>query len=478
MSLTSNRNNSADLTQISNIQYQIPMKRITIAALILLLANQLHAQYHFPSEEKYKLKNKMQVIFLEYGNVPVTDMAFFVNTGKKNEIPGMQSLASLTSQALLLGNQSYNRIQQDSLKYVMGASLSSSSNDNYSAVSMQFVNKDADKAMDLLAGVMLRPLFPKDEVGEMVHEILTYNSPAKMNANQLAAVYSRYVVFGAGNPLGRHFYATQLNKINADQIREFYKFNYTPKNCVLVVSGKPDKEKMKALIEKYFGNWEASYGEVNGVSLQQPEFDKKEYSFVNRDNGTQAALQWTKKAPEVNSKDQLAFELANEVFSLMLNKAIREKEGKTYGIYSSFSDDNNNGTYAVATQVRNEVMFATTQSFDRVLKQFYDSGAPQEMLDIAKTRIKSGLYGAESPGQIVGIFNPFLYPDFEKRKQYLLEADKIDLAKVNKVVKKYFTPTSYKLVIAGNEKDLAPQLSQIPGLVKLPLNVIEVDDLK
>ena len=58
------------------------------------------------------------------------------------------------------------------------------------------------------------------------------------------------------------------------------------------------------------------------------------------------------------------------------------------------------------------------------------------------------------------------------------EIDKIDLDKVNKAIKKYFTPSSYKLVIAGNEADLQSQLSKIPGLVKLPLSAIEVDDLK
>src|SRR5205807_1661054 len=110
------------------------------------------------------------------------------------------------------------------------------------------------------------------------------------------------------------------------------------KNCILVVCGKPDKEKMRTMIEQYFGPWEAAYGEINGVSLPDPEFGKKEYAFINRDNGTQSAIFWTKPAPEIGSKDQMAFEIANEVFSFMLTKQIREKEGKTYGIGSNFND--------------------------------------------------------------------------------------------------------------------------------------------
>jgi len=454
------------------------MKNILIISIMFLLSFQMQAQNNFPTQEKYKLKNKLQVIFMEYGDQPVTDMEFYINTGKKNEIPGMQSVANLTSQCLLLGNVVYSREQQDSLKYVMGASLSTGSNDNYSTLSMQFLNKDEDKAVDLLSNILLKPSFPKDEVAQTVGEIVTYNTPSRMNPDALASVFTRFYVFGAGSPLGRHFYKDQLLKISSDQIREFYKFNYTPKNCILVVSGKPDKEKLKALIEKNFGGWEAAYSEVNGVSLAQPEFDKKEYVFVNRDNGTQSALFWSKKAPDVNSKDYQAFELANNVFTILLFKEIREKEGKTYGIQSMFSAQNNNGIYTVATSVRNEVLFNTTESFDGVLKEFYEKGAPEEMLTIAKNQLKTRFNVIEQPSQIIEEFNPILYPDFEKRKQYIMDIDKVDLARVNKIIKKYYEPGSYKLIIAGNEADLKPQLSKFNGLVTLPLKAIEVDDLK
>jgi len=454
------------------------MKNIYIFFSILLSANTLSAQTNMPGYEKYKLKNKMQVVFMDYGSLPVTNVRLYINTGRKNETPGMQDISRLTAEALLLGNEKYTRVQQDSLKYIMGASLTSGSNDSYTSLDMQFLDKDVDMAMDLFSDIVLKPSFPKDEVGEMIHETIAYNTPAKMNANQLAGIFANFCVFGAGNPLGRHFYAAQLNKITADQMHEYYKFNFTPKNCIMVVCGKPDKDKMKALIEKYFGGWEAAFGENNGVSLPEPDISKKEYAFVNRSNGTQSTLTWIKKAPEVGSKDQLAFELANEIFSQMLFKQIREKEGKTYGIGTQFSEDNNNGTYLAATSVRNEVMLGTIQSFDKILKQYYDSGAPQEIFEIAKAQFTANLKRAETPGQIMEIFNPQLYPDFEKRKKYLLGFESIDREQVNKIVKKYFKPDNYKMVVAGNEKDLEPQLSQIPGLVRMPITAIEVDDAK
>ena len=90
--------------------------------------------------------------------------------------------------------------------------------------------------------------------------------------------------------------------------------------------------------------------------------------------------------------------------------------------------------------------------------------------------MRTSIIGFESPGQIVSLFNPLLYPDYEKRQQALAELDNIDIDKVNKIIKKYFNPSDYKVLIAGNSTELKPQLDKIPGLVILPLTAVDVDN--
>ncbi len=443
---------------------------------ILLVAVSAKAQLADLKQEKYKLKNGLQVVFMEYGNLPVTSFHFYVNTGKKNETPGMQNISEFTSQALLFGNAKYSHSQIDSISALMGSRVSATANDNFTQVSMDVLNSDVDMGMDMFAAIITQPTFPKDEIDEMIQQTNDFNNTSKMDITDLGAVYSNYFVFGTGNPLGRHFYPAQLKKMGVAEIKEFYNFNFTPKNTILVVSGKPDKEKMKQLISKYFDGWQAAYGEVNGVDFGAPDISKKEYAFVNRDNAVQAALNWTKKGPSVDSKDVFAFQIANNAFNEMIFNQVREKEGKTYGIGSRFSVDENTGVYTISTLVRNEVMYATTHSVDKVLTDFYTNGITEEQLNTIKVIIKNRFLGAETPDDIVGYFNPLLYPDFEKRKAALQAIDNITLEQVNKAVKKYFTPDSYKLVIAGNETELAPQLANIKSLIKIPLKAIEADN--
>lgn len=456
------------------------MKNIGLKLVILLslvhLNHKVQAQTKALPIEEFKLKNGLEVKMISFGTIPAVSITCYVNVGKKSETPGMQYLASLVAEGLLVGNEKYTRIDQDNAVTKLGASLKASSNDNFSEVNMQFLNKDATSAMELFSNALLKPLFPDNEMKLKIEETLNYNNPRKMDINDLAAVYSNYVVFGTANPLGRNFYSEQLNKITNAQIKEFYKFNYTPKNTKLVLAGNFDKAQMKALIEKYFDTWNAEFGENNSAQYDVEDITKKEYFFVNKNKVTQTYLQWNKKAPAAGSKDALLFKLANAEFNKILFDEIRAKEGKTYGIYCSFDESANTGVYSVSTQVRNEVAYETTVSFDRVLKQFYETGITQEQLNRSKSITKSGRLSIQSPFDIISFYNPLLHKDVVKRNEYLANIDAATLEQVNKVIKKYFQPNSYKLVMSGDQAQLKEQLQKINGLAQLSYTDIEKDN--
>lgn len=451
-------------------------KHYLLSALAALILTPAMAQGPVPVPEKYKLKNGLEVIFLEYGTLPATCLSFFVNTGRKNETPGQQYLSQLTAAGLQLGSEKYSRIETDNLVTELGGSSEVSANDNFTAVHLSFPNNDAERAMDLISATLLKPKFPQEELKQHVSQQLNYNNPTRMDITALTAMYGDMYVYGTAHPLGRHFYAAQLSKITPAQVKEFYQFNYTPKNTKLVVCGKPDKEKMKKLIEQYLGPWTAEFGEVNGSAYEMPAIDKQEVAFVNKPRATQAALRWYKKAPAAGSKDVLAFRLANVAFNDILFDEIRGKEGKTYGINSQYNEGENRGTFNVSTQVRNEVLFATVQSFDRVLKEFYEKGITADQLERSRSVLKNAVLGMQEPDQVAGFINPWVHGDIEKRRNFTAEIDKLDLAAVNKIIRKYYSPDSYKLVIAGDDTKLEQQLQQIKGLARIPLKSIEADN--
>ena len=454
---------------------KISLRVLLFPLAFVLLSAGMQNSGPFPELERYKLKNGLEVIFADYGELPVTSLSFFVNVGKKSETPGQQGLSSLTANALLLGSEKFKRTEQDRILNRTGGSFGVSSNENFTLVSAQFLNKDIAEGMDLVSNALLKPAFPQQDMDEEKSFELSQNKPAKMDIGVLADIYGDNFAYGAAHPLGRHYYAAQYQKLTLAQVKEFYGFNFTPGNTKLVITGKPDHEAMKALIEKYFGSWTAAYGEVNGASYDIPPIKTKAYAFVPKEGAMQCCIEWFKKAPDAGSKDMAAFELANAVFSNHLGKEIREKDGFTYGIYSRYSETQNDGLFRIKTQVRTEVTQATMVAFDVVLADFYAKGATEAELKKFKTMLKVDILSVEEPGDVAALINPWVYRDYAKRKMYLAEIDAVDLAALNKAIKKYFAPDAYKVIVAGDAGIVNTQLQTLPNLEKLELNSIERD---
>jgi len=428
------------------------MKKIIINTIALLLMGlSLNAQS--PLIEDYKLDNGLKIRMLEYGELPITSVSIYINVGNKNETPGQQGLTALTNGLLKYGNDAFSRLEQDNALFKMGTNISVNNNANFTVVNLTMLNKDLDKGLALLAAYLLKPKFEQSNVSNEIGNMLDFGNVRFADITELANVYSNLLAFGVNNPLGRYYYSQQIRKINVKQVQSFFDFNYTPKNVAIAIAGKVDQVKTKALIEKHFGKWQAKYGEANSVFFDKANIKGKQYKFVVKEGKdvTQSRLVWTKSAPKIKSKDIVAFKMVNAVFNNRLAKQIREIEGKTYGIYSVYSSADDRGVYQIGTSVRKEITKGTIVSVDKVLAGFYEKGLTEKDIANFKERIKNAYLKVESPSGLADFFNPLIYKKMEERLAYITTVDALDLKTLNKIVKKYYNPKDYNLVIAGSE---------------------------
>lgn len=450
------------------------MKRILSILTIILISVQMFGQ-EIPTLETYTLKNGLKIYLMQYGKIDAINVKLMVNTGEKNEVPGQQGYAEITAEMLLRGNAKYTQQQQSDMAFKLGGELSAASGKDYTTVNANCLSKNFDAMMDLFSAAIMSPKFDKEKLDMMISGLIDYNMPAKMDISDLADVFSDYFVYGISNPLGRNYYKAQLQLVTPDKIKEFHAFNFTPKNSSVIVCGKFDPASVKAIVEKYFGTWQSTFGEVNGVALDFPQIKKKEIAFINRSRATQCALSWTKIAPSVKDKDLIAFTVANRIFNVVLFSEIREKGGKTYSIGSSHETSRFSNLFQVGCSVRSEEMLNTINLFDKTLQNFNQAAITQEEFDRAVRAIKIDIMSAEMPANVSSLYNPVIY-DFNKRKNYLTDLDAVKMEDVQKIIKKYYTSDSYKLVIAGDETVVASQLSSIIGLIKLKPSDIEKDN--
>ena len=440
------------------------MKKLTCYAFLFILPFVMTSQ-QLPELETYTLKNGLKIYLLKYGKIEAINVSVEINSGKKNETPGQQGYNNITADLVLEGNKKYSQEQQNDKAFALGGELTSSSNFDRTSISGNFLTKDADAIFDLMSAAVTQPLFDKEKVTQRISLLSDYNNPKKMNIAAMASVYSNLSLYGLDNPLGRNIYKSQLEQITVEKIREFQLFNYTPKNTKIIVCGNFKSAEIKSLVDKYFGNWQSTYGEINGVSLDYPVIKKQEIFFVNRSAATQCALQWNKIGAAVKDKDILAFTIANNIFNEILFREIREIGGKTYGIYSNHLTSTFSNILSVSCSVRNNELLNTILLFDKTLQSFAAAGFTKQEFENEITRFKTSLISAEYPEQIADFYDPIKY-DFNARKNVLNELNNLKIEDVQKAIKKYYIPNIYKLVIAGDELLVAEQLGKINGLKK------------
>lgn len=442
-----------------------------ILLFCILGINHLHSQI-VPNFETYSLKNGMKVYFLQYGNVPAINIKLVLNTGKVNEAPGQQNYSNIVANSLLMGNTKYNLSAQTDILFKLGTSLNVNSENDRTALEINLLSENADEGLDVFSSAILNPLFEKEKIDLYKSQILDFNSFTKMDISELADVFSDYFIYGIENPLGRYFYKKQLDAATVDILKEYYLFNYSPKNANLIVTGKFEPIVMKGIIEKYFGAWKSTFISASSVSLEKPNIQKKEIAFVNRSGATQSALMWTKQAPSINDKDVLAFEIINDIFNTVLFREIREKGGKTYSIGSVYASSKFSNMFQVSCSVRSDELYNTINLYNKTLEDFYKNGIDDETFKNAVNKRIVNIKRIESPDAVSSYYNPVIY-NFDKRKNRVSELQSISNEQINLVLKKYFNPASYKLVIAGDENKVKDQLIKLNGLIYLSSKDLE-----
>ena len=110
-----------------------------------------------PPYKKLSLKNGMTILLMEQHEVPLVSFNFIVKAGSVADPAGKEGLASLTAGLLRkgAGRRTADQISAD-LDFI-GGDLDADAGLDFTVGSAEFVKKDLDKGLALLADVMLSP---------------------------------------------------------------------------------------------------------------------------------------------------------------------------------------------------------------------------------------------------------------------------------------------------------------------------------
>ena len=325
-----------------------------------------------PSVKEITLKNGLQIVVVNRENVPLVTVQMLIKSGAQNEPTAKAGLADMTASLLTKGTPTRTATEIAEQIAFLGGSINTGASWNNSIAVVNVMSDKLDQALAIMSDAVLNPSFKQDEIDLLKSQTLdglTYNlkQPGFL-ANYVASKYSFNEHPAGGTP-------NSINAVTREDINEFHKENYTPKNAVLIFTGDITAEKAESLAQKYFGKWngqktvQGSAKYSNGIkspSVIKNQIESQNHLFkrilvVDLPNSGQAAVTYAKDLTSVGRIREDYYFPASVLNSLLgggyssrLNQEIRIKRGLSYGAGSSFGWRGTKSNFSTRTQTKNE----------------------------------------------------------------------------------------------------------------------------
>jgi zinc protease len=360
----------------------------------------------------------------------------------------------------------------------IGATFFTGSSSDASTVNVSSLKKNADAAFELMADVALNPTFPQKEIDRVRNTRLTLIQQQRDNPNAIAARVFNNVVYGEKHPYGFTELGTaeSTKSITRDDMMSFWKKGFVPGNSALVVAGDITEKEVRALAEKHFGNWTGKSVQFAMTSFESSA--KRQVVIVDKPGAPQTALRIGHVGVPRSSPDYVPLEVMNlglgGLFSSRINMNLREKNGYTYGAFSTFEYRRGQGPFYAGSGVRTNVTAPAVKEVFNELDRMRTTRMTDDELQTAKDALARSLAGPfETTGRTVGaISDLFVYNlplDFYNTLPSRIGA--VTAADVQRVAEKYLKPDSTVVIAVGDRSKIEPELQ------KLNLGPVETRDL-
>lgn len=207
---------------------------------------------------KYKLPNGLTVVLNEDHSDPVTALAILYHVGSSREVPGKTGFAHLFEHMMFQRSENVGEDQLFRLIQGAGGELNGGTSFDYT-VYYEVIPKNAlemalwleSDRMGYLENTVTRSAFANQQnVVQNEKRQSVDNAPYGHND---ALILKN--VFPVGHPYSWDVIGEMEDLQNAtvEDVKAFHRRFYAPNNSTLVVSGDINKDEVKTLIEKYFG---------------------------------------------------------------------------------------------------------------------------------------------------------------------------------------------------------------------------------
>ncbi len=310
----------------------------------------------FPNFSSSKLSNQIPIDFIEVDlqDLVVLDFVFGVGTAHQKNF----FVNTFASKMLLEGTSKHSSKQISEFLDFHGASVSPKSDREYSRIRIVVLRKYLPQFLPFLYEVFTDSIFPEAEFEIKRRRFRQSFEVDEQTVETMAYRGFFSCIYGAEGTFGRIPVLSDIDNLQLDWVRNFYRDYYRFENLKIYISGKFSDNDYK-MIDDTFGSIPLStdYAKPKFNYIESP-FSERQLYLPKKDS-VQSCVRIGRRLFHLNDASDLdGFCVLNTVlggyFGSRLMKNIREEKGFTYGIGSGLSYVSNDVIWGISTQAGNQ----------------------------------------------------------------------------------------------------------------------------
>ena len=345
-----------------------------------------------PAHERIVLANGMTLVIVPRRNVPLLAFQLLLRGGALGDPVGRAGVASLTAGLLDKGAGERDAAAFAQSVEGAGGSFAASAGPECLSISGQFLAQDQEPMLELLADAVMAPRFAAAEfTRQQLRHSGHIRSLKDSDPSELLPQYGRALLFG-DHPYGQPASGSEdsLQAITLRDVVDYHRAHIGADRAVLVVAGDVDVARLKADVERRFGDWRPAALPLPAV---QPtvKLRRRRVLLVDAPGSAQSYFWLGATGLDRAYPQRAALDLVNSLFggrfTSLLNTELRIRTGLSYGAGSGFTRGRVAGEFAIRSfaEVRH-----TVRAIDLALKtlsRLKREGITEGMLDSARSYV-------------------------------------------------------------------------------------------
>jgi zinc protease len=413
------------------------------------------------------LKNGIVIFLQEDHELPFVSGSVTIPGGERDEEASKTGLVSLYGQTWRTsGTAKLNGDALDDLLEAKAAHIETGGDDDSTVIAWNSLKGDADQVFSLALDLLLHPAFNAEKLQLAQQQEATGIVRRNDDEGEIASRESAKLVYGANSPYTRQPELATIGAVTVADLQAWHDRTLGGK-LIVGICGDFDPVAMEAKLRAAF----EGLPEVKPAAARHDSFPgpKPGVWFIDKEDVNQSNVQIVGLGTDRRNPDVPALALMNNIlgggFSSRLFQKVRTELGLAYAVGGglSFAYDHP-ATFDVMVMTKSASTVDATRAAMNEIAGLTTHPFTEEELARAKDDIlNSFLFRYDTREKVLGArerLEFYGYPA-DYLETYRAALEKVTLADLNAVAKKYIHPEKLAVLVVGNGPEIKPGLDEL-----------------